>query len=82
VVFEPAHGIQDGVMFYGGGEHAASAGVGGTACPVEALDREVVGFGAAAGEDDLAGAGAEDLGDLLAGLLDDAAGTAAGVVER
>ena len=36
-----------------------------------ALDREVVGLGAAGGEDDLLGiAGADELGDLLAGLLD------------
>ena len=42
--------------------------------PVEALDREVVRLGAAAGEHDLAGPGAERRGERLAGLLDDAAG--------
>ena len=45
--------------------------------PEEALDREVVGLGAAGGEHDLAGPGAERRGDRLAGLLDDPPGTAA-----
>ena len=50
--------------------------------PVEALDREVVRLGAAAGEDHLAGPRAERLGQRLAGLLDDAARPAAGRVQR
>jgi hypothetical protein len=38
--------------------------------PVDALDREVVGLGAAGGEDHLAGPAAQRLRDRLAGLLD------------
>ena len=46
----------------------------GAAGPVQPLDGEVVGLGAAGGKDDLAGPGAERLGDCLAGLLDGAPG--------
>ena len=50
--------------------------------PVQALDREVVGLGAAGAEHDLAGSGAEALGDQLAGLLDGASRRAARGVQR
>ena len=50
--------------------------------PEDALDREVVGLGAAGGEHDLAGAAVERLRDGLAGLLDDPAGVPAGGVQR
>ena len=49
---------------------------------VGALDGQVVGLGAAGGEDDLRGAGPEHRGDPLARLLDDGAGGAAGGVQR
>ena len=48
--------------------------VGGPAGPEDALDREVVALGAAAGEDHLGRPGAERGGDPLAGLLDQAPG--------
>src|SRR6185312_8010773 len=35
----------------------------------DALDREIVGFGRAGGEDDFAGGGADEVGDLFAGLV-------------
>ena len=54
----------------------------------DALDRQVVGLGGAAGEDDLLGLGADHLGDLLARLVDQRLGfpaegvvAAAGVAE-
>ena len=61
---------------------AGAARVGGAPGPVDALDREVVGLGAAGGEHHLAGAAAERLRDRLAGLLDDPAGVPAGGVQR
>ena len=81
VLGEPVHAVEDGVVL-GLGDAAPGAGrVGCAAGPEQALDGQVVGLGAAAGEDDLAGPGAVDLGDLLPGLLDDAARAAAGVVQ-
>ena len=50
--------------------------------PVDALDREVVGLGAAGGEHHLARAAVERLRDRLAGLLDDPPGVSAGRVQR
>ena len=52
-------------------------GVGRPPGPEDALDREVVALGAAAGEDHLGRPGAERRGDPLARLLDRAAGAAA-----
>ena len=51
-------------------QHAGPPRVRVAPGPVDALEREVVGLGAAGGEDDLAGARADALGDGLAGLLD------------
>ena len=50
--------------------------------PVEALEREVVGLGAAGGEDHLAGSAVQRLGDRLARLLHDAARVPPGGVQR
>src|SRR5271163_1981203 len=53
-------------------------------CHEGAADSEdgmVVGFGAAAGEDDFLGAGADEGGDLFAGGFDGGAGTLAGGVD-
>ena len=50
--------------------------------PVEALERQVVGLGAAGGEDDLARTAVQRLGDLLPGLLHDPAGMPPGCVQR
>ncbi len=84
VLAEPVDGVEDGVMLDGAGQDAGAVAcrVGVAAGPVQALDREVVGLGAAGGEDDLAGAGAERFREGLAGLLDGAPGSAAGCVER
>jgi hypothetical protein len=64
----------DGVVLDGAGQHADAGRIGGAPRPVEPLDRQVVGLGAAGGEHDLARPGVERLGDDLPGLLDDAAG--------
>ena len=77
VLGEPVHGVEDGVVLDGAGQHAVRRGVGVPAGPVEPLDREVVGLGAAGGEDDLAGRAPSAGGERLAGLLDDPAGPAA-----
>ena len=74
VLAEPVHGVEHGVVLDGAGQDTGAGRVGVAAGPVQALDGEVVGLGAAGGEDDLAGAGAERLGEGLAGLLDRAAG--------
>ena len=58
-----------------GGQHAPPDLV--VACPVQALDGEVVRLGPAAGEDDLARPGAEHLGQLLPGFLHHPPGAAA-----
>lgn len=70
VLTEPVHGVEHGVVLDGAGEDAGAGRVGVAAGPVQALDGEVVGLGAAGGENDLAGAGTERLGERLAGLLD------------
>ena len=81
VFAEPVDGVEDGVVFDGAGEDAGAGRVGVAAGPVQALHGEVVGLGAAGGEDDLAGAGAEGLGEGFTGLLDGAPRSAAGGVE-
>jgi hypothetical protein len=48
----------------------------------DAEDGVVVGFGAAAGEDDFLGAGANESGDLFAGGFDGGASALAGSVDR
>lgn len=82
VLAEPVDGVEDGVVLDGAGEHPGPGGVLVAPGPVEALDGEVVGLRAARGEDHLARAGAECLGEGLAGLLDGTAGTAAGGMEE
>ena len=88
VAGQPVHRVQHRVMLDRGGQHprrrtAAGwpASTGCAAGPVQALHRQVVGFGAAAGKDHLAGPGAEHLGDLLPRLLDHAARPAPGVMQ-
>ncbi len=81
VLAEPVHGVEDGMVLDGAGEDADTGRIGVPAGPVQALDGEVVGLGAAGGEHDLAGPGAERLGERLPGLLDRAPGSAAGRVE-
>ncbi len=82
VLGEPLHGVQDGVVLDGAGEDAGTGRVGVPAGPVQALDREVVGFGAARGEDHLTGARAERGGEGFPRLLDGAPGPPAGGVQR
>ncbi len=81
VLGEPVHGVEDGVVLDGAGDDPGPGGIGVAPGPVEALDGEVVGLRAAGGEDHLAGAGADRLGEGLAGLLDGTAGPAAGGVQ-
>src|SRR5215467_9087753 len=78
---EPGRTVQHGVMLNRRYQHPRPPR-GGLPRPVEALDGQVVGLCAAAGEDDLARPCAEGLGNQLARLLDDPAGAAAGVVQR
>ncbi len=79
---EPVQRVEDGVVLDGGGQDAGAARVGGAARPVDALEREVVGLGAAGGEHHLAGPAAERLRDRLARLLDDPPGAPPGGVQR
>ena len=71
VVAQPGRRVEHGVVLGGADQHPRAARVGVARRPEQALDREVVGLGAAAGEDDLAGSRGEGLGQPLAGLLDD-----------
>src|SRR5215470_8268361 len=70
VLVQPAHAVEDGVMLDGRGEHAKAPGICRAARPEQALDREIVRLGSAAGEDHLAGPRAVSLRDLLPRLLD------------
>ena len=78
VLGQPERRVHDRVVLDGAGEDPGPARVGGPPAPVEALDGEVVRLGAAAGEEHLAGPGADGLGERLAGLLDQPAGGPAG----
>ena len=81
-LLEPVQRVEHRVVLDRGGQDAGPARVGGAARPVDALERQVVGLGAAGGEDDLARAAVEGLRDGLAGLLDDASGAPPGGVQR
>src|SRR5579875_1021494 len=70
VSMEEVAGCEDGFVLDGRGEDAATVWSG----EGNAFEGEVVGFGAAGGEDDLVGAAAKDSGDALAGLLEGAGG--------
>src|SRR5579863_944248 len=76
------HGVEHRVVLHRGREHPAAALVSRPPRPEQALHREVVRLGAAAGEDHLARPGTEHLGDLLPRLLDHPAGTAPRIVQR
>ncbi len=78
---EPVDGVEHGMVLDGTGEYAGAPGVGVAAGPVEALHGEVVGLGTAGGEDHLAGACAEGVGEGLSRLLDGTAGPAPGGVQ-
>ena len=82
VPLQPLHRVQHGVVLDRAGQHPAAARVGGPAGPEDALDREVVALGAAAGEDHLVRPGADGRGDPLPRLLDQPAGPPAGRVQR
>ena len=82
VLGEPVQRVEDRVVLDGGGQDPGAARVLGPARPEDALEREVVGLGAAGGEHHLAGPAAERPRDGLAGLLDDPAGGPSGGVQR
>src|SRR5260370_5387164 len=66
-------------MFDGAGNHMLFTATGRFDDPE---DRVIVGLGAAAGEDDLLRAGADEGGNLFAGSFDRTAGTLPGSVDR
>src|SRR5260370_41461644 len=66
-------------MFDGAGNHMLFTATGRFDDPE---DRVIVGLGAAAGEDDLLRAGADEGGNLFAGGFDRGAGTLTGSVDR
>ena len=70
VLGEPVERVEHGVVLHRGREDPGAAGVGVAAGPVDALEGEVVGLGAAGGEHHLAGTAAQRLRDGLARLLD------------
>ncbi len=79
---QPHQRVEDGVVLDGGAQDAGPARVAGPARPEDALEREVVGLGAARGEHDVAGPAAQGLRDRLARLLHDAARVPPGGVQR
>ena len=76
VLDEVLDAVEDGVVLDAADDEPGAGRVGVAAGGTGALDGEVVGLGAAGGEDDLGRPGAEDAGDPLARLLDDARGPA------
>jgi hypothetical protein len=81
VLAEPVDRVEDGVVLHGAREDPGAGRVGVAAGPVQALHREVVGLGAAGGEDHLARAGTQGVREGFAALLDRPAGAAAGCVQ-
>lgn len=69
---ELSDGVEDGVVLDGGGDDVVPAAAGALR-EGGAPDGCVIGFGAAGGEDDLAGRSSEEVGDGLAGGMDSAA---------
>jgi len=63
-------GAEDGVVLDAGGDEVSGCG-GVLECAEEG---EVIALGAAGGEDDLGGAAVEEVGDLIAGVVDGGAG--------
>ena len=68
-------GVEDGVVLDLCGDEVCAGGQGSE-------QSEVVAFGAAGGEDNFGGSGAEKVGDGIAGVLDGGAGVLAGAVDR
>ena len=82
VPLQPFDGVQHGMMFDGGAEDPRACRVFGAAGPVQSLDGQVVGLGAARGEDDLRRVGPGGGGNRFAGVLHGAPGAAARAVQR
>ena len=74
--------VEHRVVLDAAGDHAVEGGVLRAAGEPGALDGEVVGLGAAGGEDDLGRPGAQGGADPLARLLDHGAGRTPGGVQR
>ena len=71
-------GVEHGVVLGGAGDEVFAAR---SVAAGEAEDGEVIRFGAAAGEDDLVRAAAEERGELVAGIVERGAGLASGGVD-
>ena len=82
VVGQPLRGVEHGVMLDGGHHESTTLRVSTPACPVDALDRQVVGLGAAAGEDHFRRPRAECRRNGLAGFLEVTPGTTTRTVQR
>ncbi len=82
VASQPFDTVEHRMMLDGTREDANPARIGRTPGPEESFDGEVVGLGAAGGEDDLARAGAERLGNCFARLFDDPASRPTSSVQR
>ena len=79
---QPLGGVEDGVVLDPADQQPAAARIGGAPRPEQALDREVVALGPAAGEDHFGRPGVEREGDGLARFLDGAPGAPAARVQR
>jgi hypothetical protein len=71
--------VTDGVVLDGGGDDPMAASL---ACPGGALESQVVGLGAAGGEDDLARLGSDGTCRSLVSLVEPGAGPTTGSVQR
>ena len=76
-LFKPLAGVFHGVVFDGGDENSGTPSVFLAALPVDALYGEVVRLGAARGENNLGGVGANGAGYAFAGVLDGGSGVSA-----
>ena len=75
-LFEPFAGFFHGVVLNGGDENSGALRIFFAALPVDALDGEVVRFGAAGGENNLGGVGTDCASNAFAGVFDGGAGVA------
>ena len=82
MLFQPLDSVLHGGVFNTGDQDAVARRFGVVAGPEQALDGEVVGLGAAGGENDFGGVGTGGRGNGFAGCFHCGAGTTARSVER